>query len=199
MSKSPRSASREYLNGTFKIQTLDADAQITIAMENLRTTQNLLDFSERNSRKGFVTPLQLEADRFAVQRAELELQSAQTAKMVLEKFEKAKMLKDFESKHETAKAKLSSEEAALALEKSRLDRLEKQLVECVIKAPQSGMVVYANDAGRSRFGQQSVQIEEGAMVRERQTLIRLPDLKNMQGPCHRARVESRTDQAWYAR
>ena len=181
----------EYLNGTFKIQVQDAEAQITIAMENLRTAQNLLAFSEKNSRKGFVTPLQLEADQFAVKRSQLELDSAQTAQAVLEKYEKAKMLKDLESKLATAKAKLSSEEAALALEKSRLDRLEKQLGECIIKAPQAGMVVYANDAGRMRFSQQSAQIEEGAMVRERQALIRLPDLKNMQVrvTVHESKVE----------
>jgi hypothetical protein len=42
------------------------------------------------------------------------------------------------------------------------------------------MVVYANDQ-RSRFGgSQQPQVEEGASVRERQTILRLPDLSQMQ-------------------
>jgi HlyD family secretion protein len=39
--------------------------------------------------------------------------------------------------------------------------------------------VYANEPG-GRPGQQGVQIEEGAAVRERQSIIRLPDLSRMQ-------------------
>jgi hypothetical protein len=91
------------------------------------------------------------------------------------------MLKDLESKVETAKAKMESEKAAFALEESRLKRLEDQKGYCVITAPQDGMVVYANEQSGSRFGgQQGPQVEEGATVRERQTILRLPDLSQMQ-------------------
>ena len=48
----------------------------------------------------------------------------------------------------------------------------------LLYAGQDGMVVYANE--RSRFGQQQSTIEEGATVRERQTILRLPDLSQMQ-------------------
>jgi hypothetical protein len=54
------------------------------------------------------------------------------------------------------------------------------------------MVVYANDPGRSRFGgSQQAQIEEGAMVREGQALVRLPDLSKMQVSVtiHESRVD----------
>jgi HlyD family secretion protein len=43
------------------------------------------------------------------------------------------------------------------------------------------MVVYANEQSGMRFGgQQGPQVEEGATVRERQTILRLPDLSQMQ-------------------
>lgn len=172
---------KEYLEGTFKKELQDAEKQITIALENLRTSQNMLEHSQRMFRKGYISTLELEGQQFSVQRSQLELDSARTAKDVLENFTKVKMLEDLRSKVETAKAKLESEKAAFALEESRLKRLEDQKGFCVINAPQDGMVVYANEQTGMRFGgQQGPQIEEGATVRERQTILRLPDLSQMQ-------------------
>ena len=59
-------------------------------------------------------------------------------------------------------------------EKERLDRLNQQFVNCKIFAPHSGMVVYH----RERRG--GSEIYEGALVRERQTILTLPDLSRMQ-------------------
>ncbi|MBM4001356.1 MAG: HlyD family efflux transporter periplasmic adaptor subunit, partial [Planctomycetes bacterium] len=186
-------AVKEYLEGTYKKSVQDADATITIAMENLRSAQNSLDYSNRMFRKGYVSSLDLESAQFAVQRAQLELDSARTAKDVLDKFTKVKMLEDLESKVATALAKMNSEKAAFNLEDGRLKRLEAQIANCAITAPAGGMVVFANDASRSRMGgQQGPQIEEGAQVRERQTLLRIPNLQKMQVKVavHETKVES---------
>ena len=78
-----------------------------------------------------------------------------------------------------AEARKDSEEAAFALEESRLEKLEAQKENCIITAPQSGMIVYANDRGSRFGGGQGASIEEGATVRERQNIIRLPDLSKM--------------------
>ncbi|MGE3315109.1 MAG: HlyD family efflux transporter periplasmic adaptor subunit [Planctomycetaceae bacterium] len=173
-------AVREYAEGTFikELQTLDS--QITIAMENLRSAENMLAHTEKMARKGFATSLQLEADQFAVQRGKIDLEAAKTAKTVLEKFTREKTLKQLESTRDAAEARKRSEQAAFELEKGRLDRLQRQLEYCVIKAPQSGMVIYANEQGRGRSNQTAPTIEEGAIVREQQTLIRLPNLSRMQ-------------------
>ena len=178
----------EYELGTFKKEQQDAKALIKIAMENLRTSENLLQFTTKMVRKGFATSLQLEADEFAVQRAQLELESANTAKEVLEKYSRSKMLIDLQSQLATAKARLNSEQAALELEKARMDRLEGQLTLCILKAPQDGMVVYANSSGRRST---PVVIEEGTSVHERQTILRLPDLSQMQVKVnvHESRVD----------
>ncbi|QDT10877.1 efflux RND transporter periplasmic adaptor subunit [Planctomycetes bacterium K23_9] len=58
-------------------------------------------------------------------------------------------------------------------EKERLERMQAQLVNCKIYAPHSGMVVYK----RERRG--NTEIMEGAMVRERQDILTLPDLSKM--------------------
>ncbi len=174
-------AVQEYLEGTFRQNLEKVNADITIAQANLTSAENSLQHTERMFRKGYVTPLQLDTQRFAVERAKLDLAAAITAKEVLEKFTKVKMLQDLESKRDTAEAKKNSEKAAFDLEEGRLKRLETQLKKCVIHAPKSGMVVYANDQSRSRFGpQQTTEIKEGAVVREQQAILRLPDLSNMQ-------------------
>ena len=172
-------AVREYLEGTFKKEEQDADALITISLENLRSAQNSFEHGSKMFRKGFVSSLELETQKFGVERAELELDSARTAKEVLVNFTKVKMLQDLESQRDTAEAQMKSETAAFQLEESRLKRLEDQLTNSAILAPQPGMVVYANERS-GRFGQNQASIEEGAAVRERQTILRLPDLSQMQ-------------------
>jgi RND family efflux transporter MFP subunit len=129
--------------------------------------------------RGYISQLELESQQFAVRRSELELNSAKTAKRVLEEFTKVKTLEDLQSQVETASAALDSERAAFELEEAKLKRLETQVANCVIIAPQSGMVVYANER-EGRPGQQTSGIEEGAAVRDRQTILRLPDLSQMQ-------------------
>jgi HlyD family secretion protein len=187
---------KEFLEGTYLKDLQDKDAQITISMENLRSAENALEHSQRMFRKGYISSLELESQQFGVQRAKIELNSAKTAKDVLEKFTKLKTIEDLESKVTTAKAKLESEKAAFALEESKLKRLEAQRELCTIVAPQSGMVVYANESsgrfGPGGGGSQSTTIEEGASVRERQTILRLPDLSQMQVKVnvHETKVDS---------
>ena len=170
---------KEYLEGTFVQELEVAETNITIAEENLRSAKNALEYSEKMFQRGYISELELESQQFAVKRAQLELNSANTTKKVLEKFTKVKMLEDLKSQVETAKATMESEQAAFELEESKLERLKTQLENCTIYAPQDGMVVYANERG-GRFGQQSSTIEEGAAVRDQQTILRLPDLSQMQ-------------------
>jgi len=170
---------KEYTEGTFKQLTQDAEAVIKIAEENLRSSKNSLEHSERMFRKGYVSELDLEAAKFSVERANLELGSAETALEVLVKFTKEKTLEDLKSQRDNAEAQMRSDASAFDLEKTRLERLEDQMANCTILAPAAGMVVYANERG-GRFGQSSATIEEGVAVRERQTILRLPDLDQMQ-------------------
>jgi HlyD family secretion protein len=184
---------KEYEEGTYLKDLQSAESQIKVAMENMRSAENTLTHTERMFRKGFVTSLQLEADKFAVERAHLDLDAAQTAKKVLEQFTKPKTLKGLQATRDAADARRRSEQAALNLEKDKLDRLQNQLKYSVIKAPQRGMVIYANEmSGRRGFsGNQSSTVEEGGVVRERQSLIRLPDLTKMQVKVtvHESKVE----------
>jgi len=186
----------EYLQGTFVKALQDQEAQVTIALENLRTAQNTLSHSERMFRKGYISALDLDSQQFSVQRAQLDLDAARTAQKVLEEFTKVKTVQELESARDSAEARVRSESASFDLEQLRLERLEAQLKHCVINAPASGMVVYANEVDRHGRAEQP-QVEEGAMVRERQTILQLPDLSRMQvkANVHEAHVEM-LNRAW---
>lgn len=183
-------AVREYIEGTYLHLLQTSESAIIVALENLRTAENALDHAQRMVRKGYVTALQRDAQAFAVQRAKLDLETAKIAKNVLEKFTRAKMLEELEAKRDSAEAKMRSDEAAFALEEQRLKRFKLAVEKCVIHAPRDGMVIYANET-RSFSGSTSVQIEEGAAVRERQSIIKLPDLSRMQvkATVHESRVD----------
>lgn len=183
-------AVQEYTDGTYLQLLQTAEANITIALENQRSAENSLAHTERMARKGYVTSLQRDAQAFALKRSQLELETAQIAKNVLEKFTRAKMVEDLEAKRDAAEAKMRSDDAAFDLEASRLKRLKLQLEKCLIKAPADGMVVYANETSSFR-GSTTLQIEEGTAVRERQSIIKLPDLSRMQAKVsvHESKVD----------
>jgi HlyD family secretion protein len=77
---------------------------------------------------------------------------------------------------EAAKARRAAEQASLLLEKDRLDRDKEQLVNCIIKSDAAGLVIFPSAAE----WKDTPDIEEGAAVREQQTLLMIPDLTKMQ-------------------
>jgi multidrug resistance efflux pump len=168
----------EYVKGTFLKELQTIESQITVAQQNLSSAQDLLEHTERMVRKNFATPLQLEADQFAVDRAKIDLKTAEITRSALVDFTKPKTVKTLEATRDAAAALRDSAAANLALEEAKLKRLESQLKNCVIIAPQSGMVVYANE--QSRRSNTQTNIEEGASVLDGRTILRIPDLTSMQ-------------------
>ena len=79
---------------------------------------------------------------------------------------------------EIAKAKVALDAAVRQFDKEseRLERYRDQLAKCEIRAPESGMVAYATPSRSSRTS----TIAEGALLRERQHILSLPNLTTMQ-------------------
>jgi multidrug efflux pump subunit AcrA (membrane-fusion protein) len=169
----------EYESGTFKQEEEQYQSEIFIAEENFRRAEEYLKYSRRLASKGYVTPIQLEADRFAVDKAQKELDVAETKLKVLREYTKQKMLKQLEAAVRTAEAQLEAARETDSVEQARLEKIKEQIAKCIILAPTAGQVVYAND-NTGRGGEDVVLIEEGRMVRERQILVRLPNPKKMQ-------------------
>jgi HlyD family secretion protein len=171
-------ALKEYLEGTYIKDLQTAKSAVVVQEQNVKTAENLFNHTETMFRKGHVNQLQLDANRDGVTRAKLDLDAAKTAERLLVNFTLPKMTKQLESARDNAKSKLEAEKRAFQLEKDKLERLEDQKKQCIILAPQDGTVIYANQ--ESNRGNQQVVIEEGAQMKEFQTILRLPDLSKMQ-------------------
>lgn len=164
--------------GKYNQEVETIESEIFVAMENLSRAEEYLEHSKRLFAKGYVTEAQLKADGFAVEKAKKDMAAAETKMDVLVKYTKIKMENTLEANIRTAKAKLNATKASHKLDVEQLELLEKQIGNCVIKAPQAGQVVYANQSGG--HGRKEVVIEEGILVREGQVIIRLPDPSKMQ-------------------
>jgi RND family efflux transporter MFP subunit len=199
---------KKYLDGDYRQEKRNIDGEILIAEEEHKRAIERLDYSEKLTKKGYVSASEVEADRLAVTKAKNSLDVANEKRRVLDEFTKPRTEKDLTSKLDEARRKLdrvSNEakakeaQARVAMqaqklttetEENTLRRLQRQIDKCKLYAPTDGMVVYANDPGSAMRGQSQVQIEEGASVRERQKIIRLPDLDSMvvNVKVHEARV-----------
>lgn len=171
-------AEKEYLEGLFVQEKQTIESEIFVAEENLSRAEEYVAYSNRLASKGYVSELQLQADKFAVEKSQKELDAAQTKLRVLEDFTKEKTLKTLSSDAAIAKAKWESFKNSYQLESDKLEDIDDQIAKCLIAAPAAGTVTYAHGEG-GRDGNEFV-VEEGAVVRERQTIIRLPDISSMQ-------------------
>jgi HlyD family secretion protein len=167
-------ALEEYESGTFLQDKGILESERFVAQENLRRAEEYLNYSIRLADRGYVTGVQLEADRFAVEKARKELENSSTKLSVLHRFTKLKTTNRLKANVETAEARWRSRQNSHNLDEERLKALEDQLAKCRILAPTSGQVVYANLPSGEPL------IAEGKPVRERQIIVRLPDPKRMQ-------------------
>lgn len=185
---------KKFKEGDYEQQRKELEGQVELAREDLTRAKEDFEYTERLTRKGYKTQNDLEASRIAVRQKELAVSVAEEKLRVLSEFtytrqvqeleanakEFARELERTERKSLAALAQKESELAAkeltLKVEASKLERMRQQIEFCVLRAPQDGQVIYANRTdGRS----ESILIEEGATVRERQAIINLPDLEKM--------------------
>jgi multidrug efflux pump subunit AcrA (membrane-fusion protein) len=182
-------AVEEYAQGTFKKDFSEAESKATVARGALRSAENSLQHGERMFRKGYISPLQLEALKTAVEHAKLDLSTAEIARDVLQKFTRPKMMQELESKRDAAAAKRDSEKASLDLQEAKLKRLTTQWEKCTVLAPKAGLVIYANE--QMYWGNRDSEIKAGMKVYEEQTILRLPDLSRMRAKVavHEAKID----------
>lgn len=166
----------EYVEGSYREERSLVEKEIFEAEQALRKSELSFDSAMRLTAKGVLKGLQLEGEKFAVDSSKKDLELKKTKLQSLEKYSKEKMLQQLRSTLRASQAKLSSFEASLELEKTRLDREKKQLENCVIRADTSGMVIFPSMAA----WKDTPDITEGAVVREQQTLLIIPDMSKMQ-------------------
>jgi len=170
-------ALEEYLVGSFRQEEEQMESAEFVARENLRRAEEYLAYSKKLAAKGYLPEAQLEADQFAVEKAKKELDLAMTKLEVLRVHSHKAKVNDLNASILTARAQLKSSENSYELESRKEQEITDQIAKCIIYSPAAGEVTYAN---RSKSGSSDgILIEEGKPVRERQTIIRLPDASLM--------------------
>ena len=186
-------ALKQYEEGTYPQALANAKTELDTARINLKNAEEKLGQTKALQAKGFVTMTQVKDDELLVRNAKNNVAKAETALTVLTDYTHQMQLAEAQNTLSQAEQKLArvkrenaasltqkeadvrAKDQALAVMKRRMERLEEQLAACTIKAPADGMVVYATSNDRN--AQSSLQ--EGAQVRERQSLLRLPDTSAM--------------------
>ena len=171
-------------------------ADVKFAVEYLKRAQDKKNYTERLMRRGFTTTKMVDADRVGLKKSQIDVDLAIERNMVFEQFTHRRDLAEKESNARLYEAELERvrlrAEAALSqrernllaakrtwfVEKQRYEKLLRQIEACTIRTPRAGLVVYSNsDMYRSSSGP---LVYEGAVVRERQPLVDLPDVTDMQ-------------------
>ena len=171
------------------------NGEIKQTEQELEKAREEYEFTKKMARRGYQSQNELESKRIAVSQKNIELKTKKDQLNVLEKYTKERTESELkqvadDTKEETKRVELQGQaeiakftadldtaRLTFEVEESELERLRRQIKACVLVAPQNGEVVYASqNSGR---GSQPVVIEEGANVRERQSIIKLPDLTSM--------------------
>jgi RND family efflux transporter MFP subunit len=148
------------------------------------------------SDKGFMTKVELQREEIAFENNRLKVQTAETARDLFLKYEFVKLAEESLSKYteaarelnrarKAAVSKLAQAEARLKSSQGQYNvqlrqrkELQEQLAKCLIRATKPGLVVYGSARDEYYWGGEE-RIREGATVRERQTMITIPDLTKM--------------------
>ncbi len=169
---------QEYENGTYEQERAALEAEQALADEMLRRAGDYRRYSESLNRKGYITNTQLEADKFAVVKAEKDLALATQKLALFEKYTRDRMVAQYSADIKKQEANLEAAQFKLEQSQLLLKELQQQIDHCRIVAPMDGMVVYANELDGD--GDVAVVIEDGVVVRDGQDIIRMPDPTRLQ-------------------
>ncbi len=180
-----------FLEGERELELEKSQQAIDLAREEAQRAQGRLAWSEELAAKGFLTAIELEADRLSEHRSAILLQQALRERELLERFKLPR--RESELRGLLAEAELEQERvglqaaarlvdfdsdvrscrASLALEQEKPARLQSQIDMARLRAPADGYVVYAlKDDDEPPIG-------EGVEVREREEILAIPSSEGM--------------------
>ena len=182
---------QKYLEGEYPRQLKEAETKITLSQEELIRANEDVRWSRVLFEQKYLAQAELEQDELAAKKAQLNLELAQADLELLKKYTYPRQVDQLESDVKQAEmalertqrlakanlaqanAQLSARQAELTEEKTRLQRLEIQLVKSKIHAPIDGLVLYATSV-RDDWRRDAEPIAVGTIVREQDEIIYLP-------------------------
>ena len=167
-------AVQEFREGTMAEATKDFERSVALAESDMLRCEDRLDWVRKMKKKGYVPAAQVTNEEFNHARAEFDLSEERAAYRLFKGWTAPRQLRILENNVLAAEATLKYQTSRLNRNLERLAKLEKQVELCTIRAPHDGFVIYANDQRRE------IRIEEGMYVRQKQDLMFLPDLDQME-------------------
>lgn len=183
----------KYKEGDWPQSRRAIEAKITIAQEEMQRAQDRLNWTKTLEAKGYATKDELKADSLTMKRQEIAIAQADEELRLATKYTYPKSVRQLEAALDTARLGLlqvrqkanstiksfetdvTAKLNTLELQRERLAEMKKQLELTKIYAPKEGLVVYATGSSISS----GILIEQGASIRQKQDLLKLPDVTQM--------------------
>jgi multidrug efflux pump subunit AcrA (membrane-fusion protein) len=164
---------------------------IILAEERLTQAQSELDSSRKLYEANYAPEIEVRQKELAVKSYKIQHEQAsdaldlykrydfpKQAKQLLSDYHEAKRelertLARTRSKLAQAQAKLASMEASYNLQKSHVDKLERQIAACIIRAPSPGIVIYGSSA--DWYQRRDDPVEVGDAVHKGQKIFTIPN------------------------
>ncbi len=182
----------KYTLGEYPNELKKADAQITLAQEELTRASETLGWSRTLHGEKYISQTELEADILAEKKKALDLELARNNRDLLvnytyerelaqRKSDVSQAVMALERTRRKAKADVVQARAELKArgseyqrQKDKLAKFQEQIERTKILAPADGLVIYATSAQGGMFRRNTEPLQEGQDIRERQELIYLP-------------------------
>jgi hypothetical protein len=170
---------------------------LQMAQKEFGQARATLEGTRRLYDKGFVTKIDNERDEIAFENNRLKVQTAETARDLFLKYEFVKLAEESLSKYSEAvreldrarkaavsklaqaEARLKSAQGQFNIQTRQRKENQEQLQKCSIRAEKPGLVVYGGAGQEMYYYGDQERIREGATVRERQSIITIPDMTKM--------------------
>jgi HlyD family secretion protein len=174
-------AKKEYLEGLFVALENQYESELFLAERAKVTADAALASAKVLFEKAIGSALDVQVSYAALDDATNKLAVARTNLDTLRNLTKEKELTLLDAAISSAEADLKAQRRSLQLEQRRLKDIQKWIRNCTIRATAPGQVVYNNDPTYFRSSTYTpFVVEPGAGVRERQTVIWLPNPDDMQ-------------------
>jgi len=171
-------------------------SNIDLAKEELERAEGDLFWTQQLYDKDYIAESELKTAKLKAKRLKIQWAQSKTSLDLFIRYEfvkqAEKLFSDYleaqrqleriyaqtRSKLAQAEARLSSSEARYLLNREQLERIEKQIKACTMRATESGLVIYASSSGR-RWSGSRTNIEVGEQIRERELIMTITDEDEM--------------------
>lgn len=164
----------EFRDGFMAEDIRSMRGKIALAQAGVERAEDRLGWTKRMLDKGYVSLGQMLNEEVNLKRLTISLKQNRGSLGLYEKYSAPMQMMVLESKVRSAEMNLTFQDRRLERTKERLEYYQKQVNNCTIRAPHDGFLIYVNDEMKQ------TRIEPGMVVRLRQKLFYLPDLKRME-------------------